>query len=55
MPKMTTLYFLSGECLATEVEGKDLAIGSAGREEVAGGGETCELTLGIFVEEGTDL
>ena len=54
-PKMTALYFLSGECQATEVEGRDLATGLAGTEEVAGGGETSELTLGIFVEEGTNL
>ena len=52
---MTTLYFLSGECLATEVEGNNLIGGLRGREGASGEGETCELTLGISVEEGTDL
>ena len=46
---MKTLFFLSGECLATEVEGSDLIRGLTGRERASVGGETCELTLGISV------
>ena len=50
MPKMTTLYFLSGECLANEGEGNDLIRGLTGRMGASGEGKTCELTLfkGLF-------
>ena len=47
---MTTLYFLSGECLATEVEGNDLIRGLTDRKGASGEGKTCELALfkGLF-------
>ena len=42
-----TLYFLSNECLGTEVEGGDLTGGQTDENGVCGEGETCELMWGV--------
>ena len=48
---MATLYFLSGECLATGVDGNNLIEGFRGRGGASGERKTCELLLEFLLKK----
>ena len=52
---MTTLYFLSGGCLATEVDDSDLIRGLTGEREFLIEERLVSRHWGFLLEEGTDL